>query len=450
MAGSGVRGALQGASFGALDELNAGLYAGYDWLTGKGGFGENYDKRLAHERAIDAETQDAHPYVYTGGQVAGSVATALPALPARGATTAAGMIGRGALAAGAEGALQGFGSGEGVGGRLAGAGIGAGVGAVTGGLGGGVGAVATSGARKAGRHALLDALDSSASRDAAEAGYGALRAAPERVAPDTLRRVADEAQGEAGKLGYVAGAGGGKLDDAFRAVRGAADDAGDGLNMSQMETLRRQAASLPGQDAVHGRALLDALDGAMKTANPEVHAATAGARSAYSSALRKEAFAQAAQDMSQGASTKTVASRLLREQGRFLPDDLRDALRGFAINGGGDRTAFQRLLDQAAKLAPQEAGALGNIMQAGMGVATGGHSLVVPAIGWGARALGGGKKAHGNALVDLLTQHEAARAGRTAAQAPAPSRTQEVADTLARLLARGAGTGTAWELRQAR
>lgn len=152
-----VRGAMQGASMGFADELK-GLHSagtgnetadralsvhpigqavrtgvgGLRYLTGSPDASAAYDSTVQSERDLDRQAHDAHPWAYTGGEVAGAAALpfgaggAAATLPARMALSAG--VGAGA------GALSGAGAGEGVADTVKKAVTGAGLGAVGGGV----------------------------------------------------------------------------------------------------------------------------------------------------------------------------------------------------------------------------------------------------------------------------------------------------------------------------
>jgi hypothetical protein len=149
-----VRQGAQGATFGLMDEISAGL------RTGAGLWG-NYGEALAQERARDDTFRQDNPGASLVANVAGGIAgpgRAIGALSPAGFGASVGErflrshLARGVSAGAAGGALAGAGEGEGVGGRISGALTG---GAVGGALGGVLGAGLSAGGSVAGR--LLDA-----------------------------------------------------------------------------------------------------------------------------------------------------------------------------------------------------------------------------------------------------------------------------------------------------
>ena len=100
-AGSSVEAALigarQGVTFGFGDEINAGVRAAGDFIGGKP-FGESYDARLEHERALLDQTRAENPVASIAGEVGGAML--VPAGAMRGGTLAQQAV-RGAAVGGA-------------------------------------------------------------------------------------------------------------------------------------------------------------------------------------------------------------------------------------------------------------------------------------------------------------------------------------------------------------
>ncbi len=119
------RAALQGASFGAGDELVAAGAAGLDAATGRRAFSDAYDAYLQRERERLERFRDESPVAAIGTEIAGAIPTAI----ATGGGAAPGLMRNMGVGAG-QGATYGFLAGEG--GERAGS---AGTGAL---LGGGV------------------------------------------------------------------------------------------------------------------------------------------------------------------------------------------------------------------------------------------------------------------------------------------------------------------------
>jgi hypothetical protein len=109
----------QGASFGFMDEINAGIRSGirgvHNLATGKDAdFGGNYDRALADERGDFKAFEEAHPVIATGANIVGGLISSIPmAGTAMGGKTALGVIGRAAATGAGTGAVSGFGAGEG-------------------------------------------------------------------------------------------------------------------------------------------------------------------------------------------------------------------------------------------------------------------------------------------------------------------------------------------------
>lgn len=99
-----VRGAADTASWGYGDEMAAGM---------ESVMGGDYDQALNRQRQSAGVARDENPWSYTGGQATGAI---IPGVLTAGATTAPRLGGRvvqGALTAGGQGAIYGFGEGEG-------------------------------------------------------------------------------------------------------------------------------------------------------------------------------------------------------------------------------------------------------------------------------------------------------------------------------------------------
>lgn len=143
--GSVVAGFGDSAWLGFMDEAGSAVEAVGQSLSGSGSFGDNYDARLAENRAYLDQLSERDPWWYAGGQVAGGLA-----LPGFAARTPAELAKVGA----AYGTVYGVGSGETAGERALGGAGGAVIGAATG-WGGGK---------------LLERLSGKAARKAAEAG----------------------------------------------------------------------------------------------------------------------------------------------------------------------------------------------------------------------------------------------------------------------------------------
>lgn len=133
---SGLRGGLQGVSFGLADEGYGALMGAKDWMTGKP-FTEAYAKHRDDERAANAKASAANPATFIAGEIGGSVVVPGGAsrLGIKSAVTAAGNLGlkarsvAGAKEGAAYGGLYGFGKGEGLEDSAINAGTGAAVGA---------------------------------------------------------------------------------------------------------------------------------------------------------------------------------------------------------------------------------------------------------------------------------------------------------------------------------
>lgn len=120
--GSLYDGAVQGATFGLQDEM-AGVRG---WMTGDG-----YEAERDEQRALNEQSQEAHPKVYGAGDIAGSTATAALTMPVTGGAGILSNLTRGGAVGALEGGLHGAGRSDGrgiVNDTLWGAGLGMGLG----------------------------------------------------------------------------------------------------------------------------------------------------------------------------------------------------------------------------------------------------------------------------------------------------------------------------------
>lgn len=128
--GSTQNAVASGLTFGLMDEA-AGVGAGLGSMLRGQGFKQGYNEQTRVSRENAEVFRQNNPYLGTGLEIAGGLATGGPAL-ARGGATAAGAapsFGRTVATAAGMGAVQGAGQGEGLEGRLAGAGVGVALGA---------------------------------------------------------------------------------------------------------------------------------------------------------------------------------------------------------------------------------------------------------------------------------------------------------------------------------
>lgn len=173
-AGEGMtRGALQGLTFGAGDEIVAGGTAALDATLRGEDFGRAYDARLGRERQKISQFREDSPVLAYGSEIAGAIPTAVATAPTAAGASLAGRAGIGA----GTGAAQGFGyglfAGEGGAAERAQSGV------ISAGIGGTIGATAP--AIGAGARAMMQRIQSG--RNAAALGI------PRRAA-DVLTRVA--------------------------------------------------------------------------------------------------------------------------------------------------------------------------------------------------------------------------------------------------------------------
>jgi hypothetical protein len=114
-----VRGATQGVTFGAGDEIYGGAVGAKSWVSGNG-YLDTYEQARDENRALNAAAEGAHPWAYGGAKLAGNAAAVIPlgttAVGARVLGATGGLVGRTLMGGGsgaALGAIQGFNEGEG-------------------------------------------------------------------------------------------------------------------------------------------------------------------------------------------------------------------------------------------------------------------------------------------------------------------------------------------------
>lgn len=237
---AGLIGARQGVTFGFGDEINAGVRAAGDWMSGKP-FGESYDARLEHERGLLDQTRQENPAASLAGEIGGAVMMPGAAMKS-GASVGANALRMGAAGAGS-GALYGFGSGEGgVGPRAKSAAVG---GAVGGAVGAAVpavvqGARSVAGARQTGR-ALDEAAAAAPSiddlRGQSSALYDAAARRGVKIKDTAFAPLVDDVTAAAREMGADPDL----TPRAWAAMRrlDEAAEAGGDISWRDMETLRR-------------------------------------------------------------------------------------------------------------------------------------------------------------------------------------------------------------------
>lgn len=219
LVGGATDSAAQGASFGFIDEINAGMRSGArgigNLLQGQTPeFSANYDRALADERSRMKQFDAENPVLSTTTNVLGGLASGVPAVGAVKGAGAVGGIARSAGIGAGYGALGGFGAGEGgFENRLESAATGAVAGGALGAALPAVGAVANRAAGMASnvmgtrnpRNVALDALNRGLERDqVSPAEIAARLAASEKplsimdVAGDNARRQARLAESTPG------------------------------------------------------------------------------------------------------------------------------------------------------------------------------------------------------------------------------------------------------------
>lgn len=135
---SAARGAAQGVTFGLSDEIVGGVEGAYGALTGDESFSDAYTRSRDESRAANEAAREENPWTYGASEIGSGALTggwgAARAVGAKGASSLAARLGRGAAAgAGAGGtAGAGYSEAETPGGVLKDAATGAGVGGVAG------------------------------------------------------------------------------------------------------------------------------------------------------------------------------------------------------------------------------------------------------------------------------------------------------------------------------
>ena len=110
------RGAIQGLTFGFGDEITGAIEGGYRALTSDAEFGDAYTQARDESRAANEAAREENPWAYGLAEVGSGALTgglgAARAVGARGATSLASRLGRGAAAGGSVGAGAGVGYSE--------------------------------------------------------------------------------------------------------------------------------------------------------------------------------------------------------------------------------------------------------------------------------------------------------------------------------------------------
>ena len=197
-----VRGTTQGVTFGAGDEIYGSITGAGSWITGNG-YLDAYEQARDENRAANAAAEEAHPWAYGAGKLAGNAAIVAPlgatALGARalGATgTMAGRTLMGGTSGAVLGGVQGFNEGEGtVSDKAEDLLWGAGVGGIGGAIAAPVGALAGTVVRWGGdaiadRVAAIPGVNKAAGRmfsdDVAATGLPQIQARLNELGPDAM------------------------------------------------------------------------------------------------------------------------------------------------------------------------------------------------------------------------------------------------------------------------
>lgn len=231
-AASALTGGGQGATFGAADEMAGGLNA---LLPGKGTMGERYAFGREYSRAmVDAARRD-HPVAAYGGEIATAAATPGVALSAANGASLPARMAVGAATGAGQGALYGFGAGEGgLGERANSAKLSGGIGAAVGVAIPGIGALLQKAldvraTKKAISDLVANAPTSEQLRAMGQSAYKAIDDAGVAIKPDVVQRGMDDIASALGAEGAALDVGG-RVFPAGRAIVDAAKTATDGKN----------------------------------------------------------------------------------------------------------------------------------------------------------------------------------------------------------------------------
>jgi hypothetical protein len=382
-----VRSVASGATFGLADEGAAAAKT----LFGDKGYSEN----LAAERKRDSEIPW---YIKYPGEIAGGVATGT-GLARSGVTllntanpTIGNMALRGAGEGAAYGAVHGFGNGEGAQGRVEGAAKGALIGTVTGGA---TGAIAGKMAQRSAEKAIPS---TEGLRDAATKNYDEARAAGVLIDPKSFGNAVDTVETAARSAGIND-----KLHpDATAAIDYLRNIGSKPLRLEDVDTLRQIVKDVadprnkPGEQRI-GAKMVEALDDYLGKLGPtDVLAGDATkavetlntARDFWTRFRKSElidGIAEKAQNAASGyenglrAGFRSLANNE-KEMARFSPEE-QDAIKR-VVRGG----TMENVTKLVGKLAPT--GVVSGGISAAVGNAIGGApgSIILPAIGAGARS----------------------------------------------------------------
>lgn len=397
--GSGIEAALigarQGVTFGAGDEINAGVRAAGDWIAGQlpGGdgtsFGAAYDKRLEHERGLLDQTRRENPVATTVGEIGGAVAPALLTGGAS-ATTLPGAIGKGALGGGASGAAFGFGDAEGgVAERVEGTAKGAAVGALFGATAQGAINVGTRGFRRVFGKAMEKPTIESL-RAAKAAAYRAVDDAGEVFQPGEIQGLAAKAR-EAVESGHYVP----DVDRQTAAGLTILERQGKPLTLGQVDKIRqnlwKRYNAAPNETGILD--IIDSIDDLVNSreATSDLLSAARMANSQYKKAeLLESAFKKARDQTSSTGSGGNILNKYRQAVTSIVNDPKR--AKWFSPK---DISAMQRLIDgstgedilrRVGKLAPGGNGLMLALNLMG-GATFGAGSLAVTAAAIGAKDL---------------------------------------------------------------
>jgi len=382
-------------------------------------WGERYDNALKEARTTQNAAQEQHPVAYGAGEFAGAALPAVVAPEMYGsnfigaAPTLAGAMGRAALVGGAQGAVSGFGAGEGdVKDRATKGAIGATTGAA-------IGAVAQPVARAIGAAVAPRAPNPTVPsndqlRAAGNAAYQAADDAGVIITPTAMRSLADDVDNMLGNAAFDQDLHP-QIAAAVRRLR-QAGDSGQNYTLQGLDILRQiagDAADSPRRSERRlGTMIIDRLDDMIDNLGPQdliqgdanvAVPALQQARQIWTSLRKSElidelvntAELQAASTNSGGNLQNTIRQKLRtlltnRSLGRAFNADEREALDAL-VRG----TTTQNMLRTLGRLAPSSNSWLGVLSTFAGGPA----GLAVPAIG--AAAKGAANRSTENAVTGL-------------------------------------------------
>jgi hypothetical protein len=411
-AGTGLEAALigarQGVTLGFGDELNAGVRAAGDYIGSPFKLGdgapylEAFRQRLGHERALLDQTREENPKSMLGGELAGSML--LPGGAAK-ATTVAGAAAKGAVGAGAFGAVSGAGNAEGgLGERAKGAATGAALGSLFGAGAGAAVGVGTKAFRSAmGRVAKAPTVEGL--KVAKNLAYKAVDDAGETFTPEELKATATAAREAIEGMGnYVP-----DVDKQTAAALTIMErNAGAPMTLGQLDKIRqglwKRLEAAPNEVGIHDA--IDAIDDLVQTkagASELMDAARLANAQFKKSELLENAFKKAQDQTSATGSGGNILNKYRQAVVRIVNDPKQarwfNAEEIAAMQRVIDGNLTENMLRRVGKISPNGNGLMMMLNLMGS-AAFGPGALAVTAVGVGAKELAD-RSATGS--VDALT-----------------------------------------------